>query len=69
MLVGVQDDMPYDGIAELVLADEAAFHAFVGLVSAPEAAATLVEDEAKLFVEGKLLGVILRRWGDDGFEG
>lgn len=50
VFVGGQSDFSYDAYAELVFEDVDAFQAFFGVVSAPEAAARIAEDE-DLFLE------------------
>jgi hypothetical protein len=59
VLAGSQEDFAYDGVAEIVFEDEAAFQTFMGTVSAPEAAAALAEDEEKFIVREKLKAVVI----------
>ncbi|KAF2662134.1 hypothetical protein K491DRAFT_686627 [Lophiostoma macrostomum CBS 122681] len=59
VLVGAQEDFTYDGIAELVFEDEAAFQSFFGIVSAPEAAAKISADEDTFMVREKMKAVVL----------
>lgn len=59
ILVGAQEDFTYDGIAELVFPNEAAFRAFFAVVSEPEAAAQIAEDEEAFIVREKMKAVVL----------
>ena len=59
ILVGAQEDFTYDGIAELVFPDEAAFHKFFAIVSEPEAAARIAADEEAFIVREKMKAVVL----------
>ena len=59
VLVGAQEDFAYDGIAELVFHDELAFQNFFGIVSAPEAAARIAEDEESFIVREKMKAVVM----------
>ncbi|KAF2705618.1 hypothetical protein K504DRAFT_460331 [Pleomassaria siparia CBS 279.74] len=58
VLLGGQEDFSYDGIAELVFEDEDAFHTFFASVSAPEAAASIAEDEDRFIVREKTRAVV-----------
>ncbi|KAF2870148.1 hypothetical protein BDV95DRAFT_669084 [Massariosphaeria phaeospora] len=58
MLAGSQEAMPYDAIAELVFSDEDTFHAFLKLVSAPEAAAQIAANEENFLAHGKMMAVM-----------
>jgi hypothetical protein len=59
VLVGAQEDFAYDGIAELVFPDEAAFQTFFGIVSVPEAAARIAKDEETFIVREKMKAVVM----------
>ena len=59
VLVGAQEDFTYDGIAELVFPDEAAFQTFMGIVSEPEAAARIAADEEIFAVRENVKAVVL----------
>jgi hypothetical protein len=59
VLVGAQQDFTYDGIAELVFPDEAAFQTFFGVVSEPGAAARIAADEEAFIVRGEMRAVVL----------
>ena len=59
VLVGDQDDFWYDGIAELVFEDEEGFRTFFGIISAPENAARIAEDEEKFALRDKMKAVVL----------
>ncbi|OCL04255.1 hypothetical protein AOQ84DRAFT_122374 [Glonium stellatum] len=59
VLVGKQEDFDYDGIAELTFSDESAFQTFFGIVSAPDAAAKISEDEDQFLDKSKLKAVVI----------
>jgi hypothetical protein len=59
VLVGSQEDFSYDGFAELVFADEAAFKSFFALVSEPENAAKIAADEEKFAVRESIKAVVI----------
>lgn len=58
VLVGGQEDFPYDGIAELVFENEKAFQRFMGKVSEPEAAARIAADEEMFGVREAMRAVV-----------
>jgi hypothetical protein len=59
VLVGSQEDFAYDGFAELVFPDEAAFKSFFALVSEPDNAAKIAADEEKFIVREALKAVVI----------
>ena len=59
LFTGSQDAVDYDGVAELTFESEEAFKAFVGVISEPEAAARIAEDEETFLDRGKLAVVML----------
>jgi hypothetical protein len=59
VLVGAQEDFTYDGFAELVFEDEKAFKSFFAVISEPEAAAKLAEDEERFAVREKTRAVVV----------
>jgi hypothetical protein len=59
ILIGAQEDFSYDGIAELVFPDESALQTFFGIMSAPEAAARIAEDEETFSVREKMKMVVM----------
>jgi hypothetical protein len=59
VLVGSQEDFSYDGFAELVFPDEAAFKSFFALVSEPDNAAKIAADEEKFIVREAMKAVVI----------
>ena len=59
VLVGSQEDFSYDGIAELVFSDEAAFQTFFAIVSEPANAARIAADEENFIVREAMKAVVI----------
>lgn len=59
VMVGAQSDFEYDAIAELIFKDETAFQTFFGLVSQPEAAKKIAENEEMFLDRPKMKVVVL----------
>lgn len=59
VLVGTQQDFEYDGIAELMFEDENAFQTFFGIITQPEAAAKIAEDEEKFLDRKRMTAVVV----------
>ena len=59
VLVGTQSDFEYEAIAKAIFDNEAGFQAFMGMMSQPDAAARIAEDEEKLLDRSKMKAVVL----------
>jgi hypothetical protein len=59
VLVGSQEDFSYDGIAELIFKDEAAFQAFFSVVNEPVNAAKIAADEEAFIVREAMRAVVI----------
>ncbi|KAK3202101.1 hypothetical protein GRF29_161g156383 [Pseudopithomyces chartarum] len=59
VIVGTQEDFSYDGIAELVFENEAAFKTFFAIISESEAAARIAADEEVFAVREKFKAIVL----------
>lgn len=59
VLIGTPEDFTFDAVAELVFEDEPAFRRFLKIISEPEAAARIAEDE-KNFMVRDLMKIVVK---------
>jgi hypothetical protein len=59
VIMGAQEDFPYDAVAQMEFEDGAAFHKFIGNRKDPEVLSILEEDDSKFSDSSKTRAVIL----------